>query len=166
MFRGRTPRTRSARSKNVLVRTGTTTLETAIVLPAFLIFVFGIIEFGHAQMVSNVLKSATRIGARLGTTEGVSTAEVEARVNEILATAVDPNLVQVIVKDASEFDGGSSFDAGNVNYGNMPDIEVSDAAPRQLFLVRATLDYSQVSLIPNSWLPDLTIEGQTVMRHE
>ncbi len=55
-------------------RRGTTVVETALVLPVFLLFVLGLIELGHAQMVKNVLRCACREAARMGSTEGHTTA--------------------------------------------------------------------------------------------
>ncbi len=62
-------------SRRVRTRRGTTTVEAAFVLPIFFFFIFALIEIGHAQMVMNVLNSACRSGARLGSTEGTSTSE-------------------------------------------------------------------------------------------
>ena len=72
MTLGICPRKREARR-------GTTVVETALVLPVFLLFVLGLIELGHAMMVSNVLRSACRQAARIGSTEGNTTAEVRSR---------------------------------------------------------------------------------------
>lgn len=48
---------------------GTTVVEMAFVLPTFLLFVLSLVEFGHALVVKNVLPSACRSGARLGSTD-------------------------------------------------------------------------------------------------
>ena len=61
-------------------RRGTTTVEFALILPVFLIFVFGLMEYGRAQMIANMLQNSCRDAARWGSTEGVSTSEVEQRV--------------------------------------------------------------------------------------
>jgi hypothetical protein len=47
-------------------RRGTTAVETALVLPAFLLFMLGLIELAHAQMVKNILRTACRLAARIG----------------------------------------------------------------------------------------------------
>src|SRR5688572_28006849 len=90
-------------------RDGTTVVEVAVVLPVFLIFLFGLWAYGHAQMVSNMLKGAARGAARMGATEGVTTAQVKARVTEVMGAAVDASKITVQVKDASAYDNGGAF---------------------------------------------------------
>jgi hypothetical protein len=153
-------------------RRGTTVVETAIVLPVFLLFVLGIIEFGHAQMVKNVLRSACRAGARLGSTEGNTTADVEARVREELGSAINPNRVVVFVKNADVYDQGGDVPTSGAALEALPDIELGNAEARQLFLVRAKIDYNDVAVLPMSipylgdYLSGLVLEGQAFMRHE
>ena len=55
-------------------------VEFAMVLPVFFTFVFGVVEFGRLQLVSNMLTTACRTGARLGSTESVTTAHAKTRV--------------------------------------------------------------------------------------
>lgn len=153
-------------------RRGTTVVETALVLPIFLLFVLGIIEFGHAQMVKNMLRGACRAGARLGTTEGNSTADVIERVRDVIGSAVDPDDVSVYVKNAGVFDEGGTAPSSGSALEALPDIELSDAEPRQLFMVRATVNYNDVAVLPLSipylgnYLGDLVLETQAFMRHE
>jgi Flp pilus assembly protein TadG len=47
--------------------TGVITLEMALVVPLFVIFVLGVIEFGHLWYVKHNLTIASREGARYGT---------------------------------------------------------------------------------------------------
>jgi hypothetical protein len=152
-------------------RRGTTVVETALVLPVFLLFMLGLIELGHAQMVKNVLRSACRQAARIGTTEGKSTADVRNRVLQVLGKAVEPELIDVYVKDASSFDAGGSPPENGAGLEALADIELSEAAPRQLFMVRAKVHYSDIAIVPNipylgSFLDDVVLEGQAFMRHE
>ena len=53
----------------------------------------------------------------------------------------------------------------------MPSIELNNAEPRQLFMVRARINYRDVAIVPNipylgNFLDDVTLEGQAFMRHE
>jgi hypothetical protein len=151
-------------------RAGTTVVETALVLPVFLLFVLALIELGHAQLVKHVLRAACRQAARIGTTEGNSTADVEARVIESLETVVDADHVEVFVKDASVYDAGGSPESG-AELEALADIELSEAEPRQLFLVRAKIHYEDIAIVPNipylgAFLDDVVLEGQAFMRHE
>ncbi|MCA9119565.1 MAG: pilus assembly protein [Planctomycetaceae bacterium] len=147
-------------------RRGTTLVEFAMVLPVFFTFVFGIVEYGRLQLVSNMLKTACRTGARLGSTENVTTAEAQSRVEEILAAALDTDDLTVIVKDASVFDTPGPYPASATDFNALSDIELDDAEPRQLFLIRATVSYNDIALIPFSVLNGVQLSGQSLMRHE
>jgi Flp pilus assembly protein TadG len=161
----------ATRLRAIRSRRGTTVVETAFVLPIFLMFVLGIIELGHAQLVKNVLRSACREAARIGSTEGHSTGEVTQRVKDLIGTTCDVAAVQVFVKDASGFDGNSNMPTDAATLEGLPGIQLTEAAPRQLFLVRAKVNYSDVAIVPNipylgSFLDDVVLEGQSFMRHE
>jgi hypothetical protein len=117
-----------------------------------------------------VLNSACRQAARLGSTEGNTTAIVKSKTLEVLGSAVKPNAVQVYVKDASSFDSGSPGTSGS-QLEAMPNIEVSGAKPRQLFMVRAKVKYHDIAIVNKipylgSFLDQVTLEGQAFMRHE
>jgi TadE-like protein len=145
-------------------RRGTTTVETAIVLPVFLLLLFGIFEFGHAQLINNVLNSACRNAARIGAVEGSSTAMVRARVEQLIGTVVRPGTVQIFVKDASSFDNGSTAEGAELE--ELPNIELRDTEPRTLFVVRAKVPYHEVAIVPMPFLADVEIDAQAFMRHE
>jgi hypothetical protein len=152
-------------------RQGTTLVETALVLPVFLLFVLGLIELGHAQLVKHVLRASCRQAARMGTTEGKTTALVRARVLDVLGTVVEAGDVEVFVKDASPYDAGGTPPENGTELEALTDIELSDAEPRQLFLVRAKVNYQDIAIVPNipylgSFLDGVVLEGQAFMRHE
>jgi Flp pilus assembly protein TadG len=152
-------------------RNGTSVVEAALVLPVFLMFVLGLIELGHAIMVKNVLRSACRQAARIGSTEGNSTATVRAKTLAVLGSAVKPENVTVYVKDASSFDASASPSTTGSSLEAMPNIELTDAEPRKLFMVRAKVKYKDIAIVPNipylgSFLDNVTIESQAFMRHE
>lgn len=156
-FRGRLPRTS---------RRGTTVVETAFVLPVFLMFVLALIELGHAQMVQNVLRSACRSGARLGSTDGQTSADVEAHVRRILAGAMDEGLVHVFVKDASSLDSGGDVPDSGAAVEAMPAATLETMEPRSLFLVRARVNYNDIALVPMPFAAHVVLEGQAIVRHE
>lgn len=147
-------------------RRGTTLVETAIVLPVFLFFLFAIIEFAHAQLVNNMLNSACRNGARIGSVEGTTSADVIARVNETMAPVISPDDVTVFVNNASVFDSGSSPPDTGAGIEALPGIEVSDAEPRQMFVVRARLNYNDIALVPMPFMNGVVLNSQAFMRHE
>jgi hypothetical protein len=146
-------------------------VETALVLPVFLLFVLGLIELGHAQLVKHVLRSACRQAARIGTTEGTTTAQVRGRVLAVIGSVVDAGSVQVFVKDASSFDANGEPPQGGAELEALSDIELAGADPRQLFMVRARINYDDVAIVPNipylgNFLDDVVLQGQAFMRHE
>lgn len=149
-----------------LTRRGTTLVEMAVVLPVFFLFLFAIFEFSHAYFAVNMLNAAAKRGARLGVSEGVTTAEVEARVREILESGFGAraNSISIQIKDASIFDAGGS--PGPINYGSLPNVELKNATTRQLFVVRVEVPYQVVSIVPPFYAKDITLSGQSVMRHE
>lgn len=151
-------------------RRGTTAVETALVLPIFLMFVLGLVELGRAVLIQHVLNSACRKAVRLGSTEGNSTATVKAKALQILGSAVDPSKVTVYVKNASSFDGGSPGTSASALEA-LPNAEVSTLEPRQLFMVRAKVKYSDVAIVNKipylgDFLKNVTLDGQAFMRHE
>ncbi len=163
--------TRGFPHRRFCTRQGTTIVETALVLPVFLFFVLGIIEFGHVLMVTHVLNSACRQAARIGSTAGNSTATVRAKALAVLGSAVHQNKVTVYVKDAGVFDTSSNPTVTATALESMPNIELSSTDPRHLFMVRAKVAYRDVAIVPDiplmgSLLNHLTIQGQAFMRHE
>ena len=147
-------------------RRGTAVVEAAIVLPIYLMVLFAVFEFGHAQLVINLLNSACRNGARIGSTEGTTTDDVIARVNQTMGTVVPANKVQIFVKDASVFDAEGTPPSTDSGVEGLPDQEVSDAEPRQLFVVRAKVAYNDVLLVPMPFLSGVMLDSQAFMRHE
>lgn len=146
-------------------RCGATLVETAVVMPVFLIFVWAIIEFGHAFMVVNLLNAAAKRASREGVADGVTTAQVIARVNEIVGSAISTDDVTVLVKDGSVFDD-PEVDATGIDYDALNDIDLTQAEPRQLFIVYVEVPYSAVSIMPPKWVTNVILRGQSAQRHE
>ena len=147
-------------------RRGTYVVEFAIVFPVFMLFIMGLVEFGHVNLVINALNNAARIGARMGSVENVSTAQVRSKVDAIMQAALQSTTaVTVHIKDASSFDA-ADLDPEDIQYASLPNIELSSADDAQLFLVRVEVPYSSVALLPPFWARNLNLSGQAVMRHE
>ncbi len=93
--------------KKLLIKdkSGQSVIEFALVLPILLLVLFGITEFGRAIMVTNVLNTASREGARLAAVSPVSDSlSVQARVVEVLDAAnIDAKdiTIQFFVSDKS-----------------------------------------------------------------
>ena len=67
-------------------RWGVAAVEFAVVVPVFLLLLLGMIEFGRAIMVQQMLTNASREGARLGVLDGTTTAQVRTTVENYLTT--------------------------------------------------------------------------------
>lgn len=147
-------------------RWGTAAVETAVVLPAYLALLFGIAEFGHVQLINNLLASACRNGARMGATEGTTSAQVVARVRQTLGAAINPNNVTIYVRDASVYDSGGAAPTTTSGVEALPALEVADAEPRQMFVVRAKTTYGHIAPLPFSYFKNITLDAQSFMRHE
>ena len=147
-------------------RRGASVVEVAFVMPVFLLFIFFIMQFGHAYMVRNMLNSACRNAARFGSTSGVTTSAAAERALRILSPIADSDEIDLIVKDVPMVDSGQSVPDSSAECHTLPDIELSDAEPRQPFLVRAQVRYGDVAFIVMPGFADLPIVGQSVTRHE
>jgi len=149
-------------------RTGSTVVEAAFILPVFLFFLFGLLSIGHFFMVDRLVKAATRQAARYGSAEGITSTQVIDRVREVLSSAIDPDMADIVVKDASVYDDSTAtLPDTAADFAALSDLELSESAPRQMFLVRATVDYSDVALLAFWGLDNHSVlTGQAITRHE
>jgi Flp pilus assembly protein TadG len=166
IMRRRNPHQRSSQK-----RWGTTLVETALVLPVFLAFVLGLVELGHAYMVTNVMRAACREAARLGSTTGTTSAQVKQKALDMMGSACKASLVTVYVKDATAFDQAGTAPQTGTQLEAMPDIDLTNAKPLQLYMVRAKVNYNQIAIVPNipilgKFLNNVVIQGQAFTRHE
>lgn len=119
-------------------------MEFAIVAPVFVLFVFGMIEFGRMVMVQQLITSASRDGARLGAIATTTTQEVIDRVADCLA------------------DG--SISGQSVTVATLPP-EGSDSGDR--LAVTVSIPFNQVSWLPTPmFLGGRTLSSTTTMRRE
>lgn len=128
-------------------------------------FLAALMEFSHVLFVSHMLKAAAKSGARYGAAEGVTTAQVQARVQKIVASAIKVSKATVLVRDASVFDT-ATVKPGSVNYSTLPTVELSTIEQGHLYIVQVTVPYNQVALLPPFWVKNRTVTGQSVLRHE
>jgi Flp pilus assembly protein TadG len=147
-------------------RRGTAVVETAFVLPAYLLLLLGIAEFGHAQLVVNLLNSATRNAARIGSTEGTTNDDVTAKVQATVGTVVPVGKITIYIKDAGVFDGSGTTPSSDSALESLPDVNVSTLDPRDMFMVRVKVAYNDIALVPMPFLEGMTLDGQAFMRHE
>jgi Flp pilus assembly protein TadG len=93
---------------------GVATVEFAIILPLFVLLLFGIIEFGLAIWRQEILTNASREGARAGIVSGAprpTSDEITAVVEASLANAgIDPATTIISITGIPEGGEGSSGD--------------------------------------------------------
>jgi Flp pilus assembly protein TadG len=127
-------------------RRGVAAVEFAIVAPVFVALVLGIIEFGRAMMIGELLDNAARAGCRAGTLSGNSNTAVTTAITNCLpgVSGTTPTIqVNGVTKD------------------------VSTATTGDTISVQITAPYSSNSWLPTSkWLKTVTLTGKAVMPHE
>ncbi len=136
----------------------------AVTLPVFLIIAVGLMECGHAMMIKHSLDSTARQAARYGAVDGITSAQVTTRAKAIMSAASHV-IPTVLVKDGSVFDN-ASFNPTTINYASLANKELSTADDDQMFIVRLSVSYNDVALLPPFWIKNITLSGQAVMRHE
>lgn len=137
-------------------RRGAVLVEMALTLPLFFMVVLGIVEFGRAMMVSQLLTNAAREGARLAILSGNSNEDVSTAVTEFLELAANISPGDVTV----EIDVTPA--TGNPNPGD----EVSNAQSRDLCSITVRVPFDEVSYIKADYLAGRSLMGTCAMRHE
>lgn len=137
-------------------RRGTALVEMALVLPIFVAVTLGIVEFGRAMMVGQLITNAAREGARLGIIDGSTNAQVVSSVQQFLAEsagiAAADLTITITVTPA----------AGNPN----PNNEVANALPRDLVNIFISVPFNKVSFVAGNYLNGKSLSGRSSMRHE
>jgi Flp pilus assembly protein TadG len=132
-------------------RAGAAAVETALVLPLFFLIVFGVVEFGRAFMVAQLLTNAAREGARASITAGSTntaiTEKVKALVNDYIGVSKDKVNVSIRVNNSTS-------------------AQLANAERRDMCEVEITLAVSDVAFIPVKFLTGVSLKGQAAMRHE
>ena len=128
----------------------------ALVLPVFVMVVMGIIEFGRAMMVSQLVTNAARIGARRSIIEGSSNSQVEQAVKDFCATAigVDPGDVLVTI--------GITPLPGNDDSGN----DVGNAQMGDLCTVTVSIPFDKVAYVTGQYLANKSLTASCSMQLE
>lgn len=125
-------------------RQGAAVIEFAIIAPVFLLLVFGMITFGQALMVQQVLVNTSREGARQAAVDG-SVIDVDAylAVSAITGALTQYEVNGVIVNDPSGADYGDAV------------------------TVRISVPFSNVSWLPApDFLGDAILSAASTMRRE
>ena len=130
-------------------RQGAAVVEFALVVPIFILLVFGMVEFGRAVMVQQVLVNASREGARHAVLDGSTLTEIESRIEGYLA----PSMINGATI-AYEVNGAIVTDPGIAQFG--------DAVT-----VRISVPFDNVSWLPvPRYIGGTTLSASSIMRRE
>lgn len=126
-------------------------VETALLLPVFITAVLGIVELGRGIMISQLLETAARNGARLAIIDGTTNAQVTSNVQTFLLTTANiaANSITVSITD----NGSSGTPLANAATGDSISVTVS-------------VPFSTVSWLPPNYLKGVTLSALCVMQHE
>lgn len=131
-------------------RSGLASVEMAFIAPVLLLLIFGSIDFGRAMMVSNLLTTTAREGARKGCTPNTTNAEITPVVN----TALDNMGVKRTNAQTTIKVNGVVQDASTAKNGDTVTVQV-------------TVPFNDVTWLPTSYfLKDATLRGLASMRRE
>lgn len=136
-------------------RTGTAIVEVAICFPVFMLILMGIIEFGRAMSVSQMLNSASRIGCRAAILDGSSNSSVTSVVKQHVASTLgcQPASVTVAISVTSGRTGDAIPDVSTATTGDLVELDV--------FVPLADVSWSV-----KNWLGTSKIHGECAMQHE
>lgn len=131
---------------------GAAVVEMALVLPILMMLLLGMIEFGRALSVSQMLTSATREYCRKAIIRGESTTNVVDSAKLRLKKTISPksDTIKILV----EIDNPSASN------------KLENAKPGDLVTIRAEVPFTSVQYFNGSYLPGLTLKSQCSMTHE
>jgi len=78
-------------------RRGAAVVEMALILPIFFAVVLGIIEFGRAMMVGQMVTNAAREGSRMAILNGTTNAQIEQWIQDFLSGAINVDAADITV---------------------------------------------------------------------
>jgi Flp pilus assembly protein TadG len=137
-------------------RCGASAVELAVILPVFLMLVMGIIEFGRAMMVSQLVTNGARHGARLSVLDGSDNAAVRNSIETFLVDAVGIEPGDADIKIEITPGPGNSDPAG----------ELALATAKDLVTIKVSVPYEKIGYVTGSYLSGTQLIGQCTMRHE
>lgn len=133
-------------------RRGAAIVEMAMVLPVFVTLMLGVIEFGRAMMVGQLVTNAAREGARLAMLTGTTNQQVQDTVTSFLQAAAGAAAGNISV----------TITNANTASGNT----LTNAQTGDLITVQVAIPFNTVSYLPPSYLAGKNMTGMSTMRHE
>ena len=137
-------------------RRGAALVELALVLPIFFAVVLGIIEFGRAMMVGQMVTNAAREASRLSILDDSTNTQVQTWIEDFLQQAINVSADDVTVTITVDPAPGND-DPGN---------NLANAQTRDLCTIRVEVPFDKVAYIKGNYLNGKSLSGQSAMRHE
>jgi len=138
-------------------RLGAVLVETAIVMPVFLVVLWGILEFGRAMMVGQLTTNAARYGARAAILDGSTNSTITDDVKNFLVKTVSGISPDDVTVEIAVTPG-----PGNQN----PQNQLSASRPRDICQVSVSIPYERVAYFSPRFLKNATLRGMCAMHHE
>lgn len=138
-------------------RRGAAIVETAIVMPVFMMVIWGVVEFSRATMVGQIVTSAARKGARAAALDGATNATVTQEVRDFVVQAlkgVQPNDINVVI----------TITPGPNNAN--PNNQLSAARSRDICQVTVSIPYEKVAYLTPRFLKNANLRGVCAMNRE
>lgn len=137
-------------------RRGAALVELALVLPIFFAVVLGIIEFGRAMMVGQMVANAAREASRLAILDGSTNGQVQSWIEEFMQESINVG--------ASDLNIQITVEPGEGNED--PNDNLANAQPRDLCKIRIEVPFNKVAYIKGDYLDGKYLKGHSAMRHE
>ena len=138
-------------------RRGAVIVEMALVLPIFLMLVFGIIEFGRGFMVGQLVTNAAREGARRAILDDSTNADITSYIQTFMQTSANVATGDTTVTITVTAAPGNPAVSGN---------DVALCTSRDLVTVKVEVPFDKVAYITGKYLAGKKMSGQASMRHE
>lgn len=133
-------------------RRGAAVVEMALIAPLLFMLVLGIVEFGRALSVAQLLTNAARDAARQASVGGASNSSIEEWVRGFLQDAggIKPEHVTVIIT----VDNSRARD------------EIANAEEGDRCTIQVEVPFNKVQYTAGRYLTGRTLSGMCSMRHE
>ena len=130
-------------------------VEMAVCFPIFMLMLLGIIEFGRAMMVSQLLTASAREACREAIIDSATDASVSAdivnRVTTMVGCTSTDVTVDIAVSDATDGTALTGIDAAN---------------KRDIIEIDITVPFDAVSFTSGRFLNGAALRGQCAIRKE
>lgn len=136
-------------------RNGSAMVEVAVCFPVFLLILLGIIEFGRAMSVNQLLNSAARIGCRAAILDGSTNTSVTSLVTSQVTSILGCDAANITV-ELTVTDGETGTELADVSAASTGDVIQLDVR----------VPFSAVSWSVQNFIGDKPIRGECAMQHE